>query len=249
MSRLNNLTTAAIRAMFSSEVDEQLITLIEIKDPTKVEATNSYAGSNLIKLTSADNYNIDDNIIFSASIGGLVAGTTYYIVDIDYTNDTIKVSLSPRGTVVALGNSTGTVLGERVFRIADSWKERLSYTTDSEVVYGVISNSKQFIFIPVEITLPNETESGETSCKLQLNYVTPELVELIRTNLNKPASVTIQLVLGSSPNDVEAEFSSFFISNVSYTSTQIIFDLNMINYSREPFPAFNFTPIYFPGLF
>jgi hypothetical protein len=260
MSRLNRLSAAAIKAMFSSETDEQLIMLIEIEDPIKTLVLEYFSDSNEIRLNNAGNLNIDDNLVFDNLItSGLVANTTYYIVDIDYSNNRIKLASSPKGNPVnVISNSLAQVGGEnpsvkRLIRIADSWIERLSYTTTEEVIYGVKSivsgNIREFIFIPVEVQLPQETESGETSCRLVFNYVTPEMIELIRTNLTKPAAVKIELVLGSNPGIIEAEFTDFFISNVSYNASQITFELSMVPFSREPFPAYNFTPLYFPGLF
>lgn len=252
MSRLNRLSPAAIKAMFSSETVEQLIMLIEIIDTTVSTVTET--STQELVITNINYYNIDDNLIFNSSIGGLSPGRTYYIVDINYSTNKIKVSTTPKGSVQALTSSTNTsVTFKRVFRITDSWKERLSYTTDEEVIYGVKSTKngfeRQFVFIPVEITLPQETESGETSCTLTINYITEELIDLIRSSINKPADVIIELVLSSSTNYIEAEFTGFFISNIRYNATQITFELSMIPYSREPFPAYNFTPLYFPGLF
>ena len=59
--------------------------------------------------------------------------------------------------------------------------------------------------------MPQETDSGETSCRLTINYVTQELIDLIRSSLTRPADVAIELVLSSSTNTIEAEFSNFFI--------------------------------------
>lgn len=253
MSRLNRLSAAAIKAMFSSETDEQLIMLVEIIDPIVSTATQTISSTNQIAITNINYYNIDDNLIFINSIGGLTAARTYYIVDIDYLSGKIKVSTTPRGIIATLTDSSTQNTFKRVFRISDNWKERLSYTTDEEVIYGVKSTKsgfeRQFIFIPIEVELPQETDSGETSCRLTINYVTQELIDLIRSSLTRPADVAIELVLSSSTNTIEAEFNSFFISNVTYNANQITFELNMIPLSREPFPAYNFTPLYFPGLF
>jgi len=268
MSRLNRLSAAAIKAMFSSETDEQLIMLIEIEDPVQQLVSEFFAATEEIQLISAANYNIDDNIIFSnltqiSSTTGLENNKTYYIVNINYSNNRIKVSQTPRGTPVNITFTGVAYVGEqvynypvtvkRVFRLADSWTERLNYTTDEEVIYGVKStvagNNREYIFLPIEVQLPQEAETGEASCTLVLNYVTPELIELIRVQLTKPANVIIQLTLSSNTNYIEAEFSGFFISNASYSASQISLELSMIPYSREPFPAYNFTPLYFPGLF
>ena len=135
-------------------------------------------------------------------------------------------------------------------RLADGYTNRIeSLTTDSEVIYGVTSNSKDYIFLPMQIALPGEEEAGAGQCSLILNFVTREAIELIRTHLTSPVSVQIDLVLASSPNTIETSFSGFKITNVTYNADQINFELNMVSLSREPFPCFTFTPANFPGLF
>lgn len=176
MSRLSTLSAAAIRAMFSSETDENIIMLLTIYDPN---------------------------------------------------NDT-----------------------QVAFRLADNYTQRLAgLTTDIEVVYGVPSRGQEFVFLPMTIGLPAEQDTGVGTCSLALQYVTREAIELIRTELNKPTRVQIELVLSGSPDSVEAVFPGFFITGATYNADSINFELTMINLAREPFPCYNFIPSYFPGLF
>lgn len=176
MSRLSTLSAAAIKAMFSSETDENIIMLLTIYDP--------------------DNEN----------------------------------------TVV--------------FRFADSYTQRItSLTTDSEVVYGVPSRGQDYVFLPMNIGLPAEQDTGVGTCNLTLEYVTREAIELIRTQLTKPTRVQLELVLSGSPSTVEAVFPGFYITGATYNADSINFELTMINLAREPFPCYNFIPSYFPGLF
>lgn len=173
MSRLSRLSSNAIRAMYSSETDEQLITLLTI----------------------------------SPSSGSTV-------------------------------------------RLANGFTGRInSLTTDEEVIYGVTSRGNNYIFIPMEISLPQEDDSGVGDCTITLNYITADIIALVRQNLTKATPVTIELVLSSTPGTVEAVFTGFKIVNVTYDATSITFTLSVINYNREPFPCYNFTPNYFPGLF
>lgn len=175
MSRLTKLSPQALKAMFSSETDEQIITLLTIEDP------------------------------------------------------------SDPGTPI---------------RLCDSFTQRLtSLTTDDEVVYGVVSRGQEYIFLPLEISLPSEEETGAGRCSIVLNYVTPEAIQLVRQNLVNPTQVTLELVLNSNTNYVEATFPGFQVIGATYTSESITLDLDMIDYTKEPFPCYNFTPNYFPGLF
>lgn len=261
MSRLNRLSAAAIKAMFSSETDEQIAMLIEIEDPNTLVIVQSFADTNEYACDDVSKYNIDDSLIISGTGANniqLQTDRTYYVVSINYTTQRIKLSETVRGTandvLTSVQNTpAGLATAKRVFRLTDSWSERLSYTNSEEVVYGIKSpkanRMREFIFLPIEVQLPTEADTGEASCRLVLNYITPELIELIRLSLNSPANVKIELILTSSPGTIEAEFSNFFISNVTYSATQITLELSMVPYSREPFPAYNFTPLYFPGLF
>lgn len=174
MSRLNALSAAAKRAMFSSETDQQLIMLVTIQ----------YRDIN---------------------------GLTQY------------------------------------FRIADSFTQRV-VDTNEEVQYGVISRNLTYYFMPVQITLPDETEGNTPRCSLAINDVTHYLTPAIR-ELTDPPLVTIELVLASQPDTVEASFSSLYITNITYNADTVQCQLEMVNFSLEPFPAYTFSPNYFPGLF
>lgn len=176
MSRLSTLSAAAIRAMFSSETDENLIMLLTIYDPD--------------------------------------APTT------------------------------------PIFRLADGYTGRLAnLTTDEEVVYGVASRGNDYMFLPMQIELPGEQDTGVGQCRIGLQYVTREAIELVRVQLTQPTRVKIELVLSGSPDVVEASFPDFYITSATYNADTINFDLTMINLAREPFPCYNFIPTYFPGLF
>lgn len=135
-------------------------------------------------------------------------------------------------------------------RLCDNYVGRLeSLSSDSEIVYGTTSRGHDYLYLPLQIALPQEQETGVGQCSLQLNYVTAEAIVLIREKLTQPTSVTIELVLASSPNTVEASFSGFDITSASYNADQVTLDLSMVSLSREPFPCYNFTPGSFPGLF
>lgn len=132
-------------------------------------------------------------------------------------------------------------------RLADNYLTRLSETSD-EVVYGVTSRSNDYIFLPMEISLPNEEDNTAPKCSLVINDVTRYVTPIIR-DLAGPPRVLIELVLTSTPNTVEAYFSDFYISNISYNADSVSAELSMIDYQVEPFPCYTFTPAYFPGIF
>lgn len=136
---------------------------------------------------------------------------------------------------------------EVIARLADGYTKRIS-ETDSEVIYGVTSNSLDYTFIPMQISLPSEDEAQAPRCSLVLYDVTRHLTPVIRT-ITAPPRIKLELVLVKTPDIIEVSFSDFYISSFSYSANSVNAELAMIDYEREPFPMHSFTPRYFPGMF
>lgn len=164
--------------------------------------------------------------------------------------DALRVMFSPDAddTLAVLITITGTGITTPI-RLADNYTQRISsLTTDDEVVYGIVSRSNNYIFIPFNITLPTEETESAPRCQITINDVTRYLIPTIR-QASTALNVKIELVLTSSPDTVEASFGGFLMSGISYNANSITADLNVESLAIEPFPAHTFTPSYFPGLF
>jgi hypothetical protein len=176
MSRLSTLSPAAIRAMFSSETEQAIVTLVTIYD----------------------------------------------------------------------------LAGAPLLRLADNFNKRIS-ETDADIIYGVTYLNNNYMFLPMEISLPSETQDGNSNCSINFNFVTPEAIQIIREQLTGPVKVLLEIALTDGTNanlsGIEATFSGFYITSATYNAESITLNLGMINYNTEPFPAYNFTPRNFPGLF
>lgn len=136
---------------------------------------------------------------------------------------------------------------EVVARLADGFTKRISETAD-EVLYGVTSNGFDYIFLPMEISLPSEDEAQAPRCSIVMHDVTRHLTPIIRT-ITAPPRIKLELVLSKTPDVVEVSFSDFYINAFNYNADSVSADLAMIDYEREPFPMHSFTPRYFPGMF
>lgn len=135
-------------------------------------------------------------------------------------------------------------------RLADNYTGRLSsLTTDDEVFYGVTSRSSEYLFIPFNLTLPQEQEDQTPSCSLEIYDVTQHLTEIIRQQFEIIPRVKLELVLSKTPDTVEVSFDDFFITSISYNKDVVNLTMEMIDFSKEPFPQHRFVPQYFPGLF
>lgn len=117
-----------------------------------------------------------------------------------------------------------------------------------ENVYGVTSNSQRYLFLPFDITLPQDDKTGAVSAKLTIDNVNRQIVQYARQT-KKALNVNIQLVLSNNLDYVELEYNDFKLSNVTYDGFSVTGDLTVDYLGLEPFPAGRFTPSGFPGLF
>ena len=160
----------------------------------------------------------------------------------------LRALFSPNAddTLVTLLTITGPGLSETI-RLADNFDQRLS-KTDEDILYGIVSRSEQYMFLPMEVVLPSDEEAAAPRASIVLHDVTRILIPEIRA-LTEALEVTLELVLKSSPDTVEASFPGFFMSQVPYNADSITVQLDVESLAMEPFPAHTFTPAYFPGLF
>lgn len=143
---------------------------------------------------------------------------------------------------------TGTGIATPI-RITNTPKERLTaLTTNDEVVYGITSRGNDYIYIPFQLTLPDEQVSSAPRCQLSAQDVTRYLTPVLRS-ITSPPSVLIELVMTASPGNVEISFSGFQMGAVNYSANVVTAELMVQSLAAEPFPAHTFTPSYFPGLF
>ena len=136
-------------------------------------------------------------------------------------------------------------------RISTDPTQRLTgegYTTDTEVVYGTVSRGETFVFFPVRLKLPDDTDEGPGEMQIEIDNIHRELVATIRS-IFTPAEMTVELVLDNALDTVEAQWPAFQLTNLKYDANVITGTLSLELEDREPFPAGSFTPSYFAGLF
>ena len=132
-------------------------------------------------------------------------------------------------------------------RLADGFTKRLS-ETDDDVVYGVTSRGADHTFLPLEITLPGDADGEAPTAQLVIHNVTRELTPSMR-GLDGPPDVDMSIILASSPDVLEVEFSGFKLSGFDYDAQTVSGALVVDSLAGEPFPQYSFTPNYFAGLF
>src|SRR5215203_1946511 len=80
-------------------------------------------------------------------------------------------------------------------------------TTDP-LQYGTVSRGETYLYIPFQLSLPEDSEEAGPQAQLILQDIDRELIPLIRS-ASTPPQVLMEIVLASAPDDVEIEFPSF----------------------------------------
>jgi len=130
----------------------------------------------------------------------------------------------------------------------DPTQELEEYTTDTEKIYGTISNGKTYFYLPLSIQLPDSTEEGPGEMQLKIDNIHQAFVETIR-NIFTPAICQVDLVMDNALDTIDASWPEFRLTNIVYDATVITGTLKLETLETEPYPAGKFVPSYFPGLF
>jgi len=114
--------------------------------------------------------------------------------------------------------------------------------------YGTVSRGETFLFVGMEIALPDEQEKSPPATKMIISNVDRSIIPLVRS-INSPAQVKMEGLLVSDLATVEFTVPQLDIINVNYDAGQLTFDLAMDALAIEPYPYLTFSPAVFPGLY
>jgi len=147
---------------------------------------------------------------------------------------------------------------EETVRISNDPTQRLDLTSGSESegsegaggqpVYGTISRGETYLYIPFQLTLPQEQDQSPPAARIVLENVGQELIGLLRST-STPAQVLIEILLASDLETVEVTFPTLDLAQADYDAGQATLDLVVDYLANEPYPSGNFDPASFPGLF
>jgi len=112
----------------------------------------------------------------------------------------------------------------------------------------VVSNGNTYMAFPFQFILPED--DGETLPTIQINVdnVNLELIDMIRTYGNG-ISITSEIILASNPNNIEYSIDGLSLIDATYNSRSIILTAQIQDLLNQRFPADDFLPRTFPGMF
>ena len=112
----------------------------------------------------------------------------------------------------------------------------------------VISRGNTYLGWPFQISLPEERDDALPTVQLQIDNVDRRIMEGIRALTTAP-TVTVEVILASSPDTVDAGPFNFTLRGVDYTALVITGTLAPEDVLNEPAMQYAFTPARTPGLF
>ena len=130
----------------------------------------------------------------------------------------------------------------------DPTQRIVGLTTDTELVYGTISNGKTYIFLPVRIKLPDDTDEGPGEMQLEIDNVHRAYTETIRS-VQTPVICRVDLVLDNALDTIEGSWPEFKLVDITHNARTITGTLRLETLETEPYPSGSFVPSYFRGLF
>lgn len=123
-----------------------------------------------------------------------------------------------------------------------------TYTTDENIVYGTVSNSKEYIYCPMDLKLPDENENAPPQTTLSVSNVGREMVQAIRSLRTSP-TLDMFLVLASDSDDIQGSIRGFEFKSVDINRSVVSGNLVLDDRSHEPFCYLTCTPSTTPGIF
>jgi hypothetical protein len=112
----------------------------------------------------------------------------------------------------------------------------------------VVSNGNTFIGYPFTFEIPGEDAETLSQVNLVITNVDKLLVAGVRS-IFTPLDVKLQVVLASDPDTIEAGDFDMKMRDVNYDALLLTGRCNFNDLLNEPYPAGNYTPADYPGLF
>ena len=115
-------------------------------------------------------------------------------------------------------------------------------------VVNLVSNGNTFTAFPMRIVLPRDDGESVREITIEFDNVGRTLISTFRT-MTEPASVQLDLVLASMPDQVQVSFSELKIQSITYNAQTISCKLFMDSFLNTELTSERYAPSNFPGIF
>ena len=155
-----------------------------------------------------------------------------------------NVSATARAAVNA--PQTGEVFLTLVKIDHDDLSAPLYFVNNTE---NITSNSIEYFATAFSISPPAEEDGVIRNTSIAIDGVDRSVVQAIRSISGNPPTITMSIILASTPDVVEAGPWEFTLTNVHYNAYTVSGDLIYQNYVRDNLSMIKYSANNFPGLY
>lgn len=135
---------------------------------------------------------------------------------------------------------------EEPVRLSADYTETLSV---EPLMFGTVSNGQTYRFALMSANLPDDQEGSPPRTTIVFENVDQDQVAVLRSmSPFKVATVSLYVVMASSPDAIEVEFTGLNGGRVDYDAGQITMEISREPVASEPWPCDRMTKARFPGL-
>ena len=109
-------------------------------------------------------------------------------------------------------------------------------------------NGEQYFAFPFRIDLPDDDAESMPEISLTIDNVDRQIVETLR-EISSPPTVSHFVVMASAPDQIEAGPFDMALREADYNSTTVTGKLVWEDFLNQKYPAHDYAPANFPGLF
>lgn len=112
----------------------------------------------------------------------------------------------------------------------------------------VVSRGETYLAFPFEFVLPSDDGETLPEIPIVIHYVSDELVALLRKHADGVV-VLAEIILASAPDQPEYTIEDLVIKTVTYDAGQVTLTAKVEDLMSQRFPADDYLPRSFPGMF
>lgn len=139
--------------------------------------------------------------------------------------------------------------GNRVLRFSTHSTTLLRIDDDTNLpIYGTISRGNEYLYVPVQVSLPNSADEQPPEAHIIVSNISRELSPYIKLVDKEPPKITIEVVNTGTPDTVEMAFEDLDFATTTWDANSI--DIKIVNdiASSEAVPYLRFSLGYFPNM-
>lgn len=170
------------------------------------------------------------------------------------------MALSPRTTAALMQQETGDSDIVLMTVSHESWDGQvLRFSTHPTTllrmdeatglpIYGTVSRGNEYIYAPVQVSLPNSADEQPPEAHLIMSNVSRELSPYIKLVDKIPPKITMEVVNTATPDIVEMTFADLDFSTTTWDSSTIDIKVTNDTANSEPVPYLRFSLGYFQNM-